>query len=61
MLTKHKDVLLKLEQLEKKMIHTDQRATKHEEDIQLIFNALKKLLESPKEPREMIGYKSKKK
>lgn len=61
MLTKHQDVLLKLEQLEKKMIQTDHRANKHEEDIQLIFNALKKLLESPKEPREPIGYKSKKK
>lgn len=50
MLLTHKDILLKVEQLEKK-------ATGHDEDIKLIFEALKKLLTPPKEPRQRIGFK----
>ncbi len=46
----HKDVLLKLEQLERK---TD----KHDEQIQLIFSYIKKLIEQPKEKIERIGFK----
>jgi phage regulator Rha-like protein len=50
MLSAHKDILLKLEQLEKK-------ATEHDADIQMIFEALKQLLNSPQAPRQRIGFK----
>lgn len=46
----HKDILIKLEQLEKK---TD----KHDEQIQVIFAYIKKLIEQPKERTERIGFK----
>ena len=54
----HKDVLLKMEQLEKKILKQDEKTNKHEEEIQLIFNALKQLLNAPQEPREPIGFKT---
>jgi hypothetical protein len=51
MLSVHKDVLLKLEQLENKV-------TRHDENIQIIFEYLKKLLNpSPQPPRSRIGFK----
>ena len=49
----HKDILLKLEQLETKV-------TGHDKSIQMIFQALKQLLSSPPKPRRQIGFKSKK-
>lgn len=54
------DVLLKMEQLEKKVLEQGQKANKHEEEIQLIFNALKQLLNPPQEPRKPIGFKTEK-
>jgi hypothetical protein len=59
-LVSNKDLLLKMEQLEKKVIIDGQKTSKHEEDIQLIFNALKQLLNQPQEPRVPIGFKTKK-
>jgi hypothetical protein len=50
MLLNYKDVLLKMEQIEKKV-------TGHNEDIQMIFSALKQLLTPPQEPRKRIGFK----
>ena len=50
MLLTHKDILLKLEQIERK------RAG-HDEDIQLIFEYLKQLLNPPQEPRPRIGFR----
>ena len=53
MLLLNKDILLKLEQLEKK-------AMGHDEDIQLIFEAVKGLLTQPKKPepaRRRIGFR----
>lgn len=50
LLIMHKDILLKLEELEMK---TD----KHDEQIQLIFSYIKKLVEQPKERIERIGFK----
>ena len=50
MLLTHKDILLKLEQLE-------QKVTAHDKDLQMIFTALKKLLNPPNPPRERIGFK----
>ena len=57
MLMTHKDILLKLEQIEKKMLKQDGRMKKNEEDIQLIFDALKELLNSPQTHRPRIGFK----
>ena len=42
-----KEILLKLEQLEKKVI-------RHDEDIQMVFAALKQLLNQPQKPRRRI-------
>jgi len=50
MLLNNKDILLKLEKIEKKV-------TEHDEDIQVIFKYLKKLLNEPNPPRKAIGYK----
>lgn len=51
MLSAHKDILLKLEQLERKL-------SAHDQDLHIIFTALKKLLSTPKPPpRELIGFK----
>lgn len=44
-----KDILLKLEQLENK-------SDKHDENIQLIFQYLKQLLNPPQPPRRKIGF-----
>jgi phage regulator Rha-like protein len=52
MLSANKDILLKLEQLEKKI-------TGHDQDIKMIFSALKQLLKPPQEPRTRIGYRRK--
>jgi hypothetical protein len=47
----HKDILLQLEKIEKKL-------TGHDEDIQLIFKYLKQLLNPPQQPRRRIGFKT---
>ena len=46
MLSTHKDILLQLQQVEKKL-------TSHDEDIQLIFEYLKRLLTPPKESQDL--------
>ena len=50
MVLTNKDVLLKLELLEKQVM-------KQHGDIQAIFGALKKLFNPPQEPRQRIGFK----
>lgn len=50
MISTHKDILLKLEQLENKV-------SNHGEDIRLIFDYLKQLLSPVSGPRDMIGFK----
>ncbi|MEO8109842.1 MAG: ORF6N domain-containing protein [Ginsengibacter sp.] len=57
MLLTHKDILLKLEQVEKKLMKQDGKMKKYEEDIQVIFKALKQLINPPQPPRERIGFK----
>lgn len=54
----HKDILLKLEQLEGTITRQGHHLKKHEEDIQLIFSALKQLLNPPQEPRKRVGFKT---
>jgi hypothetical protein len=53
LLSTHKDILMKLEQLERK---TD----KHDDQIEVIFDYIRKLVEQPEEPitrTERIGFK----
>src|SRR5258708_39911729 len=52
MLLTHKDILLKLEQFEKQVVQNS-------EDIQMIFAALKELLNPPQELRPRIGFRRK--
>jgi hypothetical protein len=52
MIMTHKDILLQLEKIEKKL-------TGHDEDITLIFQYLKQLLNPPQSPRRKIGFKRK--
>jgi len=52
LLLTHKDILQQLEKMEKKL-------TGHDEDIQLIFEYLKKLLNPPQPPRTKIGFRRK--
>jgi len=59
MLITHKDILVKLERLEKKILKQDQHVKKHEDEIQVIFEALKQLLEPQQEPRKKVGYRRK--
>ncbi len=50
LLLTNKDILLKLEKMEQ-----DVKENKH--DIAMIFEALKQLLDPPKQKRRMIGFK----
>jgi len=50
-LLEHKDILLTLEKLEKDV-------TKNKQDIALIFEALRQLLNPPQQERRMIAFKS---
>ena len=50
MLSTHKDVLLKLEQLEKKVMG-------HDADVRVIFQCLKQLLDPPRELRPRVGFR----
>lgn len=54
----HKDVLFRMDALEKMLLKQNEKTTKHEEEIQLIFNALKQLLSPPQEPRKAVGFKT---
>lgn len=54
----HQDILLKLEQIEKAFSKQNDRQNKQEEDIQLVFTALKQLLNPPNQPRKAIGFKT---
>jgi hypothetical protein len=49
LLVAHKDILLQLEKIESKL-------TRHDDDIALIFEHLKQLLNPPQPPRRKIGF-----
>lgn len=55
----HKDILLRLEKLEKQLLRQDENLKKHSEEIQLIFRTLKKLLHTEPVKRNKIGYRRK--
>ena len=57
----NKDILLKLEQMERKILKQDNKLNKHEKEMQIIFKALKELLNPPSEPMRKIGFKLHKK
>ncbi len=57
MLFTNKDILLKLEQLEQKILKQDNTISKHDDDMQMIFTALKQLLVQEETPRNPIGFK----
>jgi len=56
-LLNHKDILLKLEKLEKKTLSQDNQLGKQQLEIRAIFDALKQLIDSSKLPRRKIGFK----
>jgi hypothetical protein len=56
MVISHKDILLKLEMLERQVVVHDNRMTRYDEEIQVIFDALKELLDPAQEPRKRIGF-----
>lgn len=51
MILSHKDILIKLEQLEKMVFS-------HDEELEIIFGYLKELLNPQQEPRKKIGFKT---
>ena len=52
MLLTHKDILLKLKDLEKQVVQNSK-------DVRLIFNALRQLLQQPEPPKKAMGFKRK--
>jgi len=57
MLNTHKDLLFKIEKLEKNMLQQNTQVQQNTDDIQLVFDALKALLNKDPEPRKRIGFK----
>ncbi len=57
MLFTNKDILLRLEQLENKILAQNETITKHDDDMQMIFAALKQLLVQEEMPRNPVGFK----
>ena len=60
MLEKNKDILVKLEELERKIAKQDERHSKHEDEIQTLFIAIRNLIEDKKQkvkPRKPMGFK----
>jgi hypothetical protein len=57
MVLTQKDLLIKLEQVEKEIIKQGSKANRKEESIQVIFDALKKLPNPPNLPRSRIGFR----
>jgi hypothetical protein len=57
MVLNHKDILIKIEQIEKNLLQQDTRMNEHEEEIQMILETLKEMLNPPDEPRPRIGFR----
>lgn len=57
LLLDNKDILLKLEQLERKVSKQDKKVNKHEREMEMIFSAIKELLNPTTTKREPIGFK----
>ena len=61
LLLERKEILLKLEKLERNLQKQNEMGAKHENEIQLIFEALKQLLGKPEKRVKKIGFKIQKK
>ena len=59
LLLTHKDIILKIEQLEKKLMKQDRKNKKYDEQMQLLFAYLKELLPKQNESMRRIGYRRK--
>ena len=57
MLSTHKDVLIKLAQLEKKILKQEVRTNAHAEEIRKLFEAINQLMIPIHKPRKRVGYK----
>lgn len=57
MLLTHKNILIKVEELEKKLLHHGHKLEKGESNVQQIFRILKQLLNPPQKARKRIGFK----
>lgn len=56
LLLNHKNILVRLEKLEKNIFRQDSRMKEYERDIRVVFRVLKKLL-NPKASRPRIGFR----
>ena len=56
-LANHKEILLKLEKIEKQVSKQGTKLDKHDREMEVVFKALKGLLNPPTEPRQKIGFK----
>ena len=59
LLLRHKDILSKIERLEKKLMKQDRKNKKYDEQMQLLFAYLKELLPKKNEPMRRVGYRMK--
>jgi hypothetical protein len=57
MLFANKDILIRLEQIENKILAQNETISKHDHDMQMIFTALKQLLIQEEVPRNPVGFK----
>jgi DNA-binding PadR family transcriptional regulator len=57
MLFASKDILIRLEQIENKVLAQNEKISKHDDDLQMIFTALKQLLIQEEVPRNPVGFK----
>jgi len=54
--TSNKDILLKLEKIEQNILKQDSKLNRHEKEMQIVFKALRKLLNPQAEPMRKIGF-----
>lgn len=57
LLLSNKDILLKLEQLEKQLLKQDGRLQKHDREMQAVFSALKQLIQPKAGSMRRIGFR----
>ena len=59
LIVEHKDLLLKLDDIEKKLMKHSNHLKKHEEEIQRVFQTIKRLLNPDHPPMKRVGYRRK--
>jgi hypothetical protein len=57
MLFAKKDILIRLKQIENKVLAQNEKISKHDDDLQMIFAALKQLLIQEEAPGNPVGFK----